>query len=369
MAKGLQKLIEIVKTGTREEVKQAQKEIENFAHRHGMTDNNHQDENFKVFLVEIEWFDQISNLNHQCYLISSLKWAFFALGIKYFDEFTNFILKCIQHPSGKIRQSIIKASDWLMMSINVDYIFYPQKNPTDEDKKKIAVDQLKFCQFVDKVGELSEKYYLPKYKRVKYISSLPVGEYKSIQMLLTEVLLRSYGYERIYDDYLRRINRDDAVASAETILPEIKLKYLKRDIDGKKLTYPDAICSACGKKDIAIGATKNAFLDSPDIICEDCAIDEYQTRYGFISREAVAARRRRIFDVGYLLQEMIISEYLARNKIDDYEKLDIEIMGFLGELSHHIYNESFSKEDKWHLENEPDQKIIESKIQRVLDKV
>ncbi|MCX6810299.1 MAG: hypothetical protein NTY30_00985 [Candidatus Berkelbacteria bacterium] len=366
MKKELKTLVNIVKTGSREEVKKAQKEIEDFTHWRGKKDRNSRDESFRIFLGEIKKFEQIPDIDHQCYFISSLKWAFFTLGSKHFDEFSKFVLGCIQHPSGKIRQSILKASDWLIMSFHTSLIFDLPKNSTNEQKEEINRDQLKFCQFVDKVGELSEQYFLPKYGRIKYISSLPVSEYKSIQMLLTEVLLRSNGYERIYDDYLRKINQDDAVADAETILTEIKLKYFQHDIDGKKLTYPDAVCSICNKKDIAIGATRNVFLNKPEFVCEDCAIIEYQTRYGFLSKEAATAHRRRIFDIQYLLHEMVIDEYLADNNIDDYEKIDTEIMGFLQELSQNIYNEKLSKAEKIVLENEQDQDVVESKIRILL---
>src|SRR3989338_3754879 len=54
---------------------------------------------------------------------------------------------------------------------------------------------------------------------------------------------------------------------------------------------------------------------NPKYICESCAIDQFQADYGFRTRSAAEARRRRIFDVPYLFQDLFIQEYLRRKKI------------------------------------------------------
>ena len=76
----------------------------------------------------------------------------------------------------------------------------------------------------------------------------------------------------------------------------------------------------CGKKNIDLGGAIDAHTDNPKFYCEDCAIDAYMKDHGFKTREAAEARRRRIFDVGYLFNEMITDKYIRqRNKksIDD----------------------------------------------------
>ena len=55
------------------------------------------------------------------------------------------------------------------------------------------------------VEALLNRYYEPKYKRYKYVSSMPVGIYKSLQILLTEKLLPSEYYQNLYDEYLRNL--------------------------------------------------------------------------------------------------------------------------------------------------------------------
>ncbi|MCX6808492.1 MAG: hypothetical protein NTW50_02390 [Candidatus Berkelbacteria bacterium] len=366
MEEKLKKLIEIIKTGTRDKVKVAQKEIEKFWEKDycGAKDRIPAKKAFEIFLGEIGRIDEIEDLDHQYYLINVLKWPFWAIGREHFEELSEFALKYIENPSGKIRQAINNATGYLVMDLNLHEFYNHDNKPAKNIEKEIALDLKRFGQFVDKVYGLVSKYHEPRFNRIKYVSSLPVGVYKSLQKLLSEHLLQSDYCESLYLDYLATKNDDGSVSNTGIIIPQIRLKYLKHDLNGKKLTYPDLTCSKCGKKDIPVGATLNAYSKNPTIICEDCAIDDYQKRYCFSSREAAAARRRRIFDIGYLLQEMIIDQYLKTNDIKDYGTLDIETIQFLGEISHQMYNENFSKTEKTDLENEPNQKIIEEKLKK-----
>jgi|GEM_PF-5819451 len=367
MNKNIKKLIQVIKTGSREEVKQSQKEIEKIWDKYDFKERNKQNKHFEVFLGELDGFDNIFDIDHRCYFINVLKWPFLSLGEEYFEKLSAFILMCIAHPSGKVRQSIINAASWFLMGLRTDLVFYPEREPTEDDKQRVAENQLKFGRFVDRVRDLADKYHERKFNRIKYVSSLPVGEYKSIQKLLYEVLLPSPYFERIYADYQRKMDNDGSVVDPEAILPAIRLKYLKHELNNEKLTYPDMICSNCGKKNISIGAGFKTVSSEQFVICEDCAIDDYKTRFGFYSRQAAESRRRRIFDVGYLLQEMIIDQYLKQNKITDYEKLDIGTMEFISNISQQLYNENLSKKEKWELENEPDQAKIKDRLRTVLD--
>ncbi len=104
----------------------------------------------------------------------------------------------------------------------------------------------------------------------------------------------------------------------EKILPAIKLKYYHKGEDGLGPRYPGIDCFICGRKDIVIGGAHISSSGETMYICEDCAIDHYQKKYGFKSREAAAARRRRIFDVSYLFFEMITDKYLEKRIIGQW---------------------------------------------------
>ena len=197
-------LIEIVKTDNRQEVKTAQKAIESAWHNYYIPHRKEGKKAFAVFVEEIKNFDQIKDIDHQAYFISSLKWAFWAIGEEYFEEWAEFVLKCIQHPSGKIRQAIIHTTDILIMDLDDLHGFRKDKKDTENERKMIrqVIALQRFGNFVMNVEALLERYYEPKYKRYKYVSSMPVGVYKSLQILITEKLLRSDYYENLYGEFL-----------------------------------------------------------------------------------------------------------------------------------------------------------------------
>lgn len=200
-------LIEIVKTGDRQEVKKAQKAIESAWYNYYIPHRKEGKKAFEVFVEEVKDFDQIQDVDHQAYFISSLKWAFWTIGEEYFETWAEFVLHCIQHPSGKIRQAIIHTVDILIMSLDDLHGFRTSKKDTKDERKMIrqVIALQRFGNFVMNVEALLERYYEPKYKRYKYVSSMPVGIYKSLQILITEKLLRSEHYEDFYSEFLRNL--------------------------------------------------------------------------------------------------------------------------------------------------------------------
>jgi hypothetical protein len=201
----LKNLIEIIKTGTPSEVKSAQKEVEKFWHNVYIPQREKGWQCFSIFLDELKNFEQIKDIDHQVYFINTLKWPLWAIGEEYFDVWAEFILRYIQHPSGKIRQAVFLASDYLIMDIVVDlrFDFNDNKKISDEDRERVRKNRLRFGRFTQAVENLLEKYDEPRFHRYKYIESMPAGVYKSLQKLITENLLRSEYYENLYKDFLR----------------------------------------------------------------------------------------------------------------------------------------------------------------------
>lgn len=199
----MKELIKIIKTGRQEEVVKAQKEIEKYWHGilHPLSKKELQ--KYEVFLEEIEHFDQITDIDHQTYFINTLKWPFFVIGDKHFNFFARFILRCIQNPSGKIRQAVLHATDWLTMSTDIEVPSYGAKKLTDEDLALIEKNKILYFEFVEEVEKLIKKYHEPKFNKYTYIDRIPAGIYKSLQYLLCDRLLRTEKYEMMYENYLR----------------------------------------------------------------------------------------------------------------------------------------------------------------------
>jgi len=193
----LKNLIEIIKTGSPQEVKEAKKQVEKFWRNVYIPKRGEGRKAFSIFLEEIKKFDQIQDIDHQAYFINTLKWPLWSIGEEYFEQWADFILKYIQHPSGKIRQAIIKVADYLIMDIILEVRADPSKKLSPEDKQRIQKNQERFGNFIFTVETLLGKYDEPRFHRYKYISSLPPSVYKSLQIFLSE-LLRSEALENTY---------------------------------------------------------------------------------------------------------------------------------------------------------------------------
>ena len=193
----LQKLINIIKVGSPTDVKIAQKQIEKIWRDTCRYDDNKREEIFYIFLEELKLFSQIKDINHQAYFINTLKWSLHFIGEKYFSDWSDFILTYIQHPSGKIRQAIIKISDYLIMDLRMDfkYDFVKTKDKNLNRQEIIVNNKKKFCYFVLSIEDLTRQYYEPIFKKYKYVDRLPIGVYKILQMLLVNLFVVPRGIE------------------------------------------------------------------------------------------------------------------------------------------------------------------------------
>lgn len=355
----LKNLIQIITTDSPAEVKLAQKQVEKFWHDFYIPHREEGRLAFAVFWEEIENFEQIKDAEHQAYFINTLKWPLYAAGEENFEFIAEFFLKYIQHPSGKIRQAIIRAADYLIYGLILDAGRYHRDlvKPGVNLQELVARDKRRFGILVMIAERLAEKYFEPKFKRYKYISSLPAGVYKSLEIFIAENLLRSEYYEKVYAEY-----KNDRL---QRVLPQLKFKYTVLGADTMQNGF---LCFVCKKQKTRLGST-NINSRPPQLICEDCAIDQYQIHYGYKTREAAAARRRRIFDVGYLFQEILVDKYLLANNKSTINELTEEEMRKLFVLGKDLYNELFSSEGKIMLEEMFEQQDIENKINKVLDKL
>lgn len=352
----LSKIVTTLKTGDSGEVKKARLELKNWFKIEGGKPTNDQQVGIRLIVTELQNLDEIEAIDRQVILIGSLKMIFLYYGSEHFDDFAEFIIKYIQYPNGKIRQSILSLAEWLMMSLSIKDEF-DQEKLSEAKKVKCERDLKNFCHIVEQTENLMRYYEEPKFNRYKYVSSLPAGIYKSLMKLLVETLLRSEFYENIYKKY-QSDQRKREIPDLEQVLPQLKLKYTKLEKDGKRVTFEGTKCSKCKKKDISVGA---GFLDKnkkEQIICEDCTIDRYFIDHRFKTREAAASRRRRIFDVGYLLAEIMLDKFMEAYNLKSLDEINEDEFMKMNELAKLSYNTFFTKEEKWDLENEPDQQKI-----------
>ncbi len=191
MTENPQEMIAVIKTGTPVEVKQAQKRFEKYWDGlRGEENKTTKEAVVEMLLRQIQDLESVKDADHQAYLINTLRWRLLTNIDKHFDEWRDFVLKYIQHPSGKIRIAVIRACDYITLELGVSAQFYRDR------KNKGALS----------VEELLRKYDEPQFRRYKYVGSMPPSVYKSLQQLITEVLLRNEFYDGIYREFLRELS-------------------------------------------------------------------------------------------------------------------------------------------------------------------
>lgn len=153
----------------------------------------------------------------------------------------------------------------------------------------------------------------------------------------------------------------------EKILPLIKLKYFSKDNPGHERKEADIVCSVCNRSGVSVGSSLRDPSGNHQVICEDCTVDAFQKEHEFKSRDVAASHRRRIFDVGYLLQEMIIDKYLDKKGIESVDDLNKNEFVALLNLGKEIYNSHFSKGAKHEIEHIENQKEIIIKLSPPLE--
>jgi hypothetical protein len=153
----------------------------------------------------------------------------------------------------------------------------------------------------------------------------------------------------------------------EKIVPYIKLKYFKRPKDGKG--EENFICFQCKKRSDRIGSL-NTIVNPPEYRCEKCAIINYAQSYCFKSLEVAESHRRRMFDVLYLFQEMLIDRILKEEK-KTFKGLTDEEYKTAIELANDIWKDEsvINKKKKENLESLYYQSDIEEEINDILNSV
>jgi hypothetical protein len=94
-----------------------------------------------------------------------------------------WFFRLLQHPRGNIRYAAVR-----MIANETGPLTYHLRFPGEEleELKPERADRILRALYIS-LNELSAASWEPKYKRYKYIDSLPAGPYKSVQMVLAEL--------------------------------------------------------------------------------------------------------------------------------------------------------------------------------------
>lgn len=242
----MKRLLDHIFNGSKAEIRQAQLEFDKVCEQFRYPHKKEELAAMEMLREKIRDFSDIENIDTQLALVRMAKRLFMALGDEHFEEFSDFIIRAIQHPSGKVRQDILHASSWLLLAN--DSLLFSEGGRKRLSRQEVLKRKDWFGDFVWRVEKLLQQYDEPRFDKYKYISSMPSSIYKSLQKLVLEELLRAPMFEELYEDYLRRHqlvpapeeNRRDMgplhermemeIMSLMPIMIEPKRAELKRDV-------------------------------------------------------------------------------------------------------------------------------------------
>ncbi len=146
-----------------------------------------------------------------------------------------------------------------------------------------------------------------------------------------------------------------------TLFPLIRLKYYEKP---PKSYRPNngLKCFICHEKNVPVGSGFTDEKGKTHIYCERCAIRNFKFHYGFRTLKLAEHRRRRLFDVGYLFNEMLVDKYMAEQCKNDIDQLSHDEREMLLDLSTEKFNLALSKAEKVKLEETVSQIDIEKKL-------
>lgn len=157
-------------------------------------------------------------------------------------------------------------------------------------------------------------------------------------------------------------------SSKEKVLSQIILKYYKKPTKSLDEKPSGIMCAYCFERNIVdIGGGFKDDKGKLYQICERCAMWQYRKENRFRTLAAARARRRRIFDIGYLFNEMIIDKYMELKGIKNFNSLDANVADKLFIDAVNLFNYLFSKEDKVRIEEMEYQTNIETELRNRFD--
>lgn len=103
------------------------------------------------------------------------------------DFLFSWFYKLLLHENGVIRYAAVRMFDTEFGPLTVHVRFPDEKYSKREYLECVRNDSIIY-EVYNRLFDLSESLFKPAYKRYKYLASLPVGAYKSVQMTIANLL-------------------------------------------------------------------------------------------------------------------------------------------------------------------------------------
>lgn len=101
------------------------------------------------------------------------------------DFLFSWIFDLLQHKNGNIRFAAVRMLEHEIGPLTY-YIRFPNEKSNNRELSLEQADKILYSLFIN-LHNLATNLWKPSYKRYKYVSSLPTGPYKSVQMILSQL--------------------------------------------------------------------------------------------------------------------------------------------------------------------------------------
>ena len=189
----------IILTGNMEASRQAARQVRKLVYSSGESDK------FKLIASIIEnapkEYQKITDEWRQKNFVAAISVMYFLHDKENQPDFLfHWLFHLIQHPSGNIRYAAVRMFENELGPLTVHIRFPNEKFGKIHKLTPEQADSILFALFIN-LNELTTVLWKPAYIRYKYISSLPSGSYKSVQMVLGRL------EEDCGEEYMRQLKK------------------------------------------------------------------------------------------------------------------------------------------------------------------
>jgi len=181
----IKECFEVILQGNKGESRQAAREVKKLVYA-SKTKDKYEDIK-KLVESAPKQYNKISEGWRQENFVMAISVIYFLHGREVDPDFLfPWLFQLLLHPNGTIRYAAVRMLSFELGPLTV-YIRIPDFKPNGmTNLKPKKADKIIFSLFVH-LNELLNKTWKPKYKKYKYISSLPTSPYKSIQMAISRI--------------------------------------------------------------------------------------------------------------------------------------------------------------------------------------
>lgn len=203
----IRECFDIILNGGKEESRQAARRVRKLAYSSSASGREKYEEIAAIVRAAPETYTRISEDWRQENFVIAISVIYFLHDMETQPDFLfSWLFQLLQHPNGYIRHAAVKMISHEIGPLTVHIRHPGHKSILGDRLKPEQADSILYSLFASLDGLLSVLWQL-KYKRYKYIDSLPASPYKSAQMVLAK-LEKSCGQKYI-DNLVGQLRNDE----------------------------------------------------------------------------------------------------------------------------------------------------------------